>query len=167
MIKLRSLAAIAIMPLMFAGCAAKLGTSPKGLEVPIEKAAVRLSADMKDGGYKIVTTDELKKWLDEGKKMTIISALSHAEDRVSGIIPGALSAPMPESEQEITPEDNEHLRSAAGNNKEAVLVVYCGFVASRKSHIGAKLLVNYGYKKVYRYTAGAIGWGESGYSLKK
>ena len=61
----------------------------------------------------------------------------------------------------------EHLLSAAGNNKEAVVIVYSRFVASRKSHIGAKLLVNYGYKNVYRYPAGVTGWGESGYSLKK
>ena len=167
MIKMHRLAIVAGISLMLAGCAAKHGTSPKGLEVPIEQAAVRFSADTKDGGYKVVTTDELKKWLDEGRKMTIISAMSHAENRVSGIIPGALSASMPESEQEITPEDKEHLLSAAGNNKEAVLIVYSRFVASRKSHIGAKLLVNYGYKYVYRYPAGAIGWGESGYSLKK
>ena len=165
--KLSPLAAIAIIALMLAGCAAKHGTSPKGLEVPIEQAAVMFSTDLKDGGYKIVTTDELKKWLDAGKKMTIISSMTHGENRASGIIPGALSAAMPESEQEITPEDKEHLLSAAGSNKEAVLIVYSRFVASRKSHIGAKLLVKYGYKNVYRYPAGATGWGESGYSLKK
>lgn len=159
-------AIIAIASLLLAGCAATKGTSPNGLEVPIEKAALQLSADKLNGGYKIVSTDELKKWLDEGKKMTIISALSHKEDKVSGIIPGALSAPMPESEQEITPEDKVHLESAAGNNKENILIVYCGYVASRKSHIGAKLLVSYGYKNVYRYPAGAVAWGESGYSMK-
>lgn len=159
-------AIIAITSLLLAGCAATRGTSPKGLEVPIEKAALRLSADTLNGGYKIVSTDELKKWLDEGKKMTIISALSHKEDKASGIIPGALSAPMPESEQEIMPEDKVHLISAAGNNKENILIVYCGYVASRKSHIGAKLLVSYGYKNVYRYPAGAVAWGESGYLMK-
>jgi len=161
------LAAVAVMPLILGGCAAKFGTSPKGLEVPIEKAAVKFSADIKDGGYKIVTTDELKKWLDEGKKLTLISSLTHGEDRVSGIIPGALSAPMPQSEQELNPEDKEHLLSAAGSNKENLLVVYSRFVACRKSHIGAKLLVDYGYKNVYRYPAGAVGWDESGFPLKK
>jgi len=164
---LRYLTAVTVMPLILGGCAAKFGTSPKGLEVPIEKAAVKFSADIKDGGYKIITTDELKKWLDEGKKLTLISSLTHGEDRVSGIIPGALSAPMPQSEQELNPEDKEHLLSAAGSNKETLLIVYSRFVACRKSHIGAKLLVDYGYKNVYRYPAGAVGWGESGYSLKK
>lgn len=160
-------ALIAIGALLFAGCAFSGGTSPKGLEVPIEKAAVQLSADLMNGGYKLVSTEELRMWLNDGKKLTIISTLSHDEERVAGMIPGAVSAPLPESEQEITPEDKEHLCHAAGNNKETVLVVYSGFVASRKSHIGAKLLVNYGYKNVYRYTAGAVGWGESGYPLKK
>jgi len=160
-------AAVAILLLMITGCAAKHGTSPSGLEIPIEKAAVKFSTDIKDGGYKIVTTGELKKWLDEGKKMTLISSLTNAEDRVSGIIPGALSAPMPTSEQELTPEDKEHLLNAAGSNKEALLVVYCGFVACRKSHIGAKLLADYGYRNVYRYPAGVVGWSEAGYSLKK
>jgi rhodanese-related sulfurtransferase len=47
------------------------------------------------------------------------------------------------------------------------LVVYCGFVACRKSHIGAKLLVDYGYKNVYRYPAGVIAWAEAGNSVKK
>lgn len=160
-------AMFAITALLFAGCSATRGTSPKGLEVPIEKAALQLSADTLKGGYKIVSTDELKKWLDDGRKMTIISALSHKEDKISGIIPGALSAPMPESEQEITPEDKVHLESAAGSNKENILIVYCNYVGSRKSHIGAKLLVSYGYKNVYRYPAGAVAWSESGYSMKK
>jgi len=160
-------AAVAIMSLMLASCAVKHGTSPKGLEIPIEKAAVKFSTDIKDGGYKIVTTDELKKWLDEGKKLTLISSQTIGEDRVAGIIPGALSAPMPTSEQELTPEDKEHLLNAAGSNRENLLVVYCGFVACRKSHIGAKLLVDYGYTNVYRYPAGAVGWSEAGYTLKK
>ena len=49
------LAMIAIVTAMLAGCASTQGTSPKGLEVPIEKAALQLSADVKSGGYRIVT----------------------------------------------------------------------------------------------------------------
>lgn len=161
------LAVMALAALALAGCATSLGTSPKGLEIPIEKAAVKFSADIKEGGYKIVTTDELKKWLDDGKEMTILSSLPAAEDRMYGILPGAVNAVMPKSEKEITPEDKETLRRVAGNNKERALVVYCGFVACRRSHIGAKLLVEDGYKNVYRYPAGITGWGEAGYPLIK
>jgi rhodanese-related sulfurtransferase len=125
------------------------------------------SSHRKVGGYKIVTTDELKKWQDEGKLLTVISSLPLSEDRKSGIIPGAVNASMPKSEQELTPEDKEILLRAAGDDKNKVLVVYCGFVACRRSHIGAKILTDNGYKNVYRYPAGITGWEESGYSLQK
>jgi rhodanese-related sulfurtransferase len=153
--------------LLLAGCASPRGTSPQGLELPIEKAAVNLVTDTKNGGYRIVTTNELKKWLDEGRKMIIINSLLYNDSRVLGTIPGSVNASLPESEQELTPEDREHLSHAAGGNKESLLVVYCGFVACRNSHIGAKLLVDDGYKNVYRYPAGVIGWAEAGNSVKK
>ena len=149
------------------GCAATIGTSPKGLEAPIEKAALKLATDIKDGGYKVVGTEELKKWLDSGKALTIISSLPAAEDRSFGILPGAANAAMPKNEKELAPEDKEHILRAAGSDKERTIVVYCGFVACRRSHIGAKLLVDNGYRNVYRYPAGIAGWGEAGYELVK
>jgi rhodanese-related sulfurtransferase len=161
------LALVALIALQFAGCATNHGTSPKGLEVPIEKAAVKFNSDIKDGGYKVVGTEELKKWLDEGKKMTIISTLPVAEDKVLGLLPSAVNGAMPKTEKELTPADKDSLLKAAGADKEKPVVVYCGFVACRRSHIGAKILVENGFKNVYRYPAGITGWGESGYPLTK
>jgi len=160
-------AAMALAAVALAGCATSLGTSPKGLEIPIERAAVKFSADVRDGGYRIVTTEELKKWLDDGKEMTILSSLTMNEDRLLGILPGAVSAATPKSEKELAPEDKERVLHAAGNNKERTLVVYGGFVACRRSHNAAKTLVENGYKNVYRYPAGIAGWGEAGYSQGK
>ena len=153
--------------LTLSGCASTHGTSPKGLEIPIEKAAVKFSADVKDGGYKIVGTDELKKWLDEGKKLTIISALPADEDKQFGRLPAAVNGVMPKTEKELTPIDKDNLLKAAGNDKEQAVVLYCGFVSCRRSHIGAKILVENGFKNVYRYPAGITGWSESGYPLVK
>jgi len=160
-------AGIAAATLVFAGCANSLGTSPKGLELPIEKAAVKFSADIRDGGYRIVTSDELKKWVDDGKEMSILSSLSMNEDRLFGTLPGAVNAAMPGSEKELAPEDRERVQYAAGHNKEKTLVVYSGSVACRRSHIAAKLLVENGYKNVFRYPAGITGWGETGFPLVK
>ena len=136
-------------------------------QVPIEKAAIKFSSDVKEGGYKVVTTDELKKWIDEGKNIVIISTLPVNDDRALGILPGSLNAAMPKTEKDLTPEDKEHLFKVAGNDKERNLVVYCGFVACRRSHFGAKSLVDNGFKNVYRYPAGIAGWREAGYSLMK
>ena len=105
-------AGIAVAALVITGCANSLGTSPKGLELPIEKAVVKFSADIRDGGYRIVTTDELKKWLDEGKEMTILSSLSMNEDRLFGLLPGAVNAAMPGSEIDLGAVEEFHLRGA-------------------------------------------------------
>jgi len=164
---LKPSALISLLVLVLSGCAATIGTSPKGLEVPIEKAAVTFAADLKEGGYKVVTSAELKKWLDEGKNIIIISTLSFHEGRVNGTLPGALNAALPAAEKDLAPEDKEGLLHAAGNDKEKYLVIYGGFVGCRRSHIGAKLLVDNGFKNVYRYPAGIAGWSEAGYSLVK
>jgi len=161
------LVVMAVAAFTLPGCASSLGTSPKGLEIPIEKAALRFAADVKEGGYKIVTTDELKRWLDDGKKMTFLSSLPAAEDRVFGMLPGALNATMPRTDKELNPEDKEILLRVAGSDKDYPLVVYCGSVACRRSHIGAKMLMENGYKHVYRYPAGIAGWSEAGYPLVK
>lgn len=161
------LALIAITFMLLAGCASTHGTSPKGLEIPIEKAAVKFSADIRDGGYKVVATDELKRWLDEGKQLTIISALPADEDKTFGSLPAAVNGAMPKSEKDLVTADRDNLLKAAGSDKERTLVIYCGFLACRRSHIGAKILVDNGYKNVYRYPAGITGWQEAGFSLTK
>jgi thiosulfate/3-mercaptopyruvate sulfurtransferase len=142
-------------------------TSPKGLEVPIESAAVKFISDVKDGGYKVVDTAGLKKWLDEGKKITIISTLPASDDKALGKLPSALNAMIPKTEQELTPADKDNLLKVAGSDKEKTIVIYCGFVSCRRSHIGAKILVDGGFKDVYRYPAGIIGWKEIGYPVEK
>lgn len=163
---LRALMAIAAL-ISLAGCAAPLGTSPRGLELPIETAALKLSSDLQEGGYRAVATAELKRWLDEGKALTLISTIPYLEEREAGVMPGAQHAAMPFSDAELMPEDREHMLMAAGPDKNRTLVVYCVNVACRRSHVGAKLLKENGYRNVYRYPAGAVGWGEAGYLLIK
>jgi len=159
--------AVGVM-LLFAlvGCNSP-GTSPKGLEVPIEKAAFKFAADVKEGGYKIVGTEELKKWLDENKKTTIISSLPAADDKAFGTIPSSVNAAMPKTEKELTQADKDNLLKAAGSDKEQIIVIYCGFLACRRSHIGAKILVDNGFQNVYRYPGGITAWKEMGYPITK
>lgn len=158
---------ITVAALLLAGCASTHGTSPKGLEIPIEKAAIKLSTDIKEGGYRVVATDELKRWLAEGKPLTMISTLPANEDASFGMLPGAVNGAMPKSERELVAADRENLLKAAGTDREKTVVVYCGFLGCRRSHHGAKILVDNGYKNVYRYPAGIIGWKEAGLPLIK
>lgn len=164
--KIFNLIVVGIMSLAFAG-SASAQTSPKGLEVPIEKAAIKFAADVKDGGYKVVDTEELKKWIDEGKKITVISTLPPADDKAMGVLPAAVNGSMPKNEKELTPAEKDNVVKVAGADKGQVIVVYCGFVACRRSHIGAKILVENGFQNVYRYPGGVIAWKEAGYPMGK
>jgi rhodanese-related sulfurtransferase len=152
---------------LFLGCANGKGTAPKGSEVTIEKAAIKFAEDIKNGGYKIVTTDELKKWTNEGGRMLIISTLPATDDKDLGRIPTAVTSTMPGAEKDITQDDKDLLIKTAGMERDRTIVVYCGFVACRRSHIGAKLLVDEGFTNVYRYPAGILGWKEMGYPTTK
>lgn len=165
--RLKLFVAVAIMALPFIGCASTHGTSPKGLEIPIEKASFKLAADTKDGGYKNVGTDDLKKWLDEGRKVTIVSALPVIEDKEFGTLPSSVNGAMPKTEKELTQAGKDNLLKVVGTDKEKAIVVYCGFVACRRSHIGAKILVENGFQNVYRYPGGITAWQEMGYPITK
>lgn len=158
---------IAAVAFAVTGCAAGHGTSPKGLEIPIEKAAIKFAADTKPGAYKVVTTEDLRKWMDEKKPMVVVSALPAEEDAKFGKLPGAVNGMIPKTEKELTPADRERIVAAAGADKGKTVVVYCGFVACRRSHIGATILAESGYTDVYRFPAGITGWAELGLPLVK
>lgn len=151
--------------LLFSGCATAIGTSPKGEELPIEKAAITFADDVKDGGYRLLSADDLKKMLS-GKNDFILIDTMPGESFAKGHIKGAVNGPMPKSEKELTPADKDVLLKAAGDDKEKTIVTYCGFVACRRSHIAAKILTDSGFRNVSRYPAGIVGWKEAGYPLE-
>jgi rhodanese-related sulfurtransferase len=155
---------IVMLVLLLAGCST-VGTSPRGLELPIEMAAVRLYVDAQDGGYRIVSTETLKKWLDEGMKPTIMSTLPLEDDMKFGTLPGAVRVTMARTDKELTTNDVTKLLKMAGDDKNRAVVVYCGNVGCRRSHYAAKYLVGWGYKNVYRYPGGIISWREAGYPV--
>jgi len=156
----------AILSLAFAGCTS-YGTSPKGLEAPIENAAIQYAADVKEGGYKIVDTETLKKWLDQGKMVAIISTLQVNTDKTFGTLPSSVNAAMPLTEKEVSQAGKDNLLKVAGSDKKKTIVLYCGFVACRRSHVGAKILVDSGFENVYRYPGGIAAWQEMGYPITK
>lgn len=163
---MRTLPSLAAITLLLSGCAS-VGTSPKGHEAPIEKAAMKLTSDVKDGGYRVVGAEELKKWLDEGKKPLLVSTLPVADDASFGVLPGAVSGPMPKFDKEVTQADKDGVVKAAGAEKDRTIVVYCGFVGCRRSHFGAKALVEAGFQNVYRFPGGIAAWQDLGFPLAK
>ena len=52
-------------------------------------------------------------------------------------------------------------------DKNAKIVVYCGFTKCQRSHQGAMYLVKKGFKNVYRYPGGISAWKDAGYEIVK
>ena len=137
-------------------------------ELETEKVAVTFQKEVTRGGYKVVSTEELKKWMDEKKDMLIVDTMPFEDSFKKQHIPGAVNfvLPIPEMTQmdDKTKADFEKL---LGPNKDRLLVFYCGFTKCTRSHNGAMWAVKLGYKNVYRQPGGIKAWDEAEYPVEK
>jgi rhodanese-related sulfurtransferase len=142
-------------------------------EVKKEVGAVKLVREVQRGGYGVVTTGELKKWIDAGKDMVIVDTMPYEASYKKNHVPGAVQFlfPIPEMPQWDTSEtdgktEQDFIR-LLGSDKDKPVVIYCGFVKCTRSHNGAMWAVKLGYKNVYRYPGGVFAWKGAKYSLEK
>lgn len=133
-------------------------------EVEKEAGAVKLVREVKRGGYDLVTTDELKKWMDSGKDIVIVDTMPYEASYKKNHVPGAVQFlfPIPDMNEWDTKETANKTQAdyekLLGADRNKVIVVYCGFVKCTRSHNGAAWAVKLGYKNVYRYAGGIFAW---------
>lgn len=162
LIKSVGILSIAFLSLNLSACGNSTGTAKDGNELKIEQAALKLHNAVEKGKYKLVGTEELKKWLDEKKDMVIVDTMP--EDHYQKTkIPTAVNAELPMKMDEVTPEQKEKFLKMLGDDKEKTIVVYCGFTACGRSDVGALIAKEAGYKNVYRQPGGIIAWQDAGY----
>ncbi len=155
-----------------AGCstnsaAPKVGTATDGSEVAIEKATLKFINDTNEGGYQLLSTEELNKWVADGKEMIIIDTMP-ADSFAKGRVPGAVNAELPKTTlADATDEQKQAFISLLGDNKDTPIVVYCGFVGCARSHVGAIIAMEEGYTNVYRVPGGIVAWQEAGFEVEK
>jgi len=142
-------------------------------EVDKEAGAVKLVREVQRGGYDVVTTEELKKWIDSGKEMLIVDTMPYADSYKKQHVPGAVQFlfPIPDMKQWDTEETGgktpEDFKKLLGDNKDKRIVIYCGFVKCTRSHNGAAWAVRLGYKDVFRYPGGIFAWKGADYPIEK
>lgn len=142
-------------------------------EVDAEKQAVKLTREVQRGGYDVITTAELKQWLDEGRDMLIVDTMPFEESYKKAHIPGAVQFlfPIPDmnvwNDNETDGKTQEEFESLLGPDKDRPIVVYCGFVACTRSHNGALWAKKLGYNNVFRYPGGVFAWKGADYPVGK
>ncbi len=137
-------------------------------ELETEKAAVTFAREAERGGYKVVTTEELKNWLDQKKKMLIVDTMPYDASFKKQHIPGAVNMefPIPEMTR-LDDKTRTTLEKLLGLDKDRVIVFYCGFVKCTRSHNAAMWATRLGYKNAYRQPGGIKAWDEAGYPVEK
>jgi rhodanese-related sulfurtransferase len=137
-------------------------------ELETEKIAIKLTREVIKGGYGIVRTDELKKWQDEGKPMLIVDTMPFADSYVKEHIPGAVQFEFPIEELTVLDDKTrEAFIKLLGDDKDRLLVFYCGFTKCGRSHNGAWWAKQLGYTNVYRHPGGIKAWGQADYPVAK
>lgn len=138
-------------------------------EVELETSGIKLAKEVQRGGYNLVSTAELKKWMDEGKSMVIVDTMPYEESYKKEHVKGAVQFlfPIPDmmewNAKETSGKTVEDFEKLLGPDKDKIIVVYCGFVKCTRSHNGAVWAKKLGYKNVYRYPGGIKAWKEAGF----
>jgi thiosulfate/3-mercaptopyruvate sulfurtransferase len=158
------LVAVLLMVGTAGGAMAAWGTK----EMETEKIAVTFAREVARGGYQILTTEELKGWIDQKKPMLIVDTMPFEASYKKQHIPGAVQMefPIPEMTQ-LDDKTRAALEKLLGPDKERLIVFYCGFVKCTRSHNAAMWAVRLGYKNVYRQPGGIKAWDEADYPMSK
>jgi len=142
-------------------------------EVKAEAQAVKLAREVMRGGYDLVTTEELKAWIDDGKDLLIVDTMPFESSYKKAHVPGAKQFlfPIPDmnvwQSQETAGKSQQDYEALLGPDKDKPIVIYCGFVKCTRSHNGAVWAKKLGYKNVYRYSGGIFAWKGADYDVEK
>ncbi len=145
------------------------GTDKFQDEVVKEKEAVTLARETLQGGYGLMTAEELKAAIDAGKEMVIIDTMPFEDSYKKNHIPGAKQFlfPIPEMKEWDTKETDgksiKDFEALLGSDKNKTIVIYCGFVKCTRSHNGAAWAKKLGYTNVFRQPGGIFSWKGAGY----
>ena len=133
-----------------------------------EVVAINFAKEMIDGGYKAVSTEDLKKWIDSKKAMLIVDTMPYEKSYKNNHIPGAVQFEFPiPAMNTMDDKKKAEFVKLLGPDKDKTVVIYCGFVKCTRSHNGATWAVKLGYKNVFRHPGGIFAWKGMKYQVEK
>ncbi len=133
-----------------------------------DQLAVTFAREVIRGGYDIVSTKELKDWMDQKKDMLIVDTMPYEASYKKQHVKGAVQIELPIPEMtSLDDKTRDAIIKLLGPDKDRVVVFYCGFVKCTRSHNGAMWAKKLGYKNVYRYPGGIKAWDQADYPKGK
>jgi thiosulfate/3-mercaptopyruvate sulfurtransferase len=163
---------IGIMILGLATFAHAFGKDKFEEELEKEQGAVKLVREVQRGGYDVMTSEELKKMIDEKKDILVIDTMPYEDSYKKEHVPGAKQFlfPIPDmltwDNKETGGKTFEDYKAMLGPDTEKIIVIYCGFVKCTRSHNGAVWAKKAGYKNVIRYSGGIFAWKGAKYPIE-
>ena len=137
-------------------------------EIETEKLAVQFANQVKKGGYSLVTTEELKTWMDKKEPMLIVDTMPLEASYKKNHIPTAVQIEFPVEEMsQLDQAKKAAFERLLGPDKNRRIVFYCGFTKCGRSHNAAMWAVKLGYTNVYRLPGGIKAWMEADYPVEK
>lgn len=167
-----ALSLVATLAILAAGTVGAFAKDMFEEEVDKEAAAVKLTRETVAGGYPLVTTEELKKLLDEKKPLLVVDTMPFEGSYKKEHVPGAVSfefpiEPMPQWDAAKTGgKSQKDFEALLGPDKNRALVFYCGFVKCTRSDNGALWAKKLGYTNVTRYPGGIYAWKGAKYPVE-
>lgn len=158
--------------LTFAVVIASCGVNKFEQEVVKEKSAIKLARETKRGNYSLITTEELKVLFDKKSEYVLIDAMPYKNGYQKMHISGAKQFLFPIQKMEKwNPKETENKSkedyiNLLGEDKEKLIIVYCGFVKCTRSHNAAIWAKKLGYKNVKRYAGGIYAWKGAGHKTE-
>lgn len=164
-------AVLAATALVIAGCGPAKNKFEK--EADNELLAVTLAEETIRGQYDLITAGDLKLLMLDGTEMLIVDTAPVEKSYQKAHLPGAKPFLLPQRLMEDewdakqtggkTLEDFERF---LGDDKDRVIVVYCGYTKCARSHNGALWVRRLGYTNVKRFPGGLYAWKGCGYATE-
>ncbi len=163
-------ASLICLAAVVAGC----GQNKFEKEVEPEATAVKLTRETVSGEYELISTEELKVLLDEKKDFVLIDAMPFDESFAKAHIPGAENIVFPKDvvstdewkNSETGGKSQSDYEALLGEDKDKLVVVYCGFTKCARSHNAAVWAIKLGYSNVKRYPGGIYAWKGAGHATE-
>ena len=143
------------------------------VETEIEKIAIKLANEAVEGGYELITMEEVKTMIDSGEDFVLIDAHPRWEFEMAHIEGaehfGFQSRHVGDWDTDVDMDGSpsrDDYRAVLGPDLDKKIVIYCGFTKCGRSNNASVWAKELGYTNIYRAPGGITAWKDLGYSYK-